>query len=75
MSLYETVLKNKDASAQELAQAVAAMIESGADAAVLLLKIIHGRAEFGNAFKQHGAVEIAGHQIIQNFPLFFVNRQ
>ena len=40
MSLYETVLKNKDASAQELAQAVALMIESGADAAVLLFMAV-----------------------------------
>ena len=40
MPAYETVLKNKDASAQELAQAIAALIEAGTDAAVLLFMAV-----------------------------------
>jgi len=40
MPAYETVLKNKDASAQELAQAVAALIEAGTDSAVLLFMAV-----------------------------------
>lgn len=40
MSPYETALKNKDISTRDLAQAVAAMIESGADSAVLLFMAV-----------------------------------
>ncbi len=40
MPAYETVLKNKNASAQELAQAVAALIEEGTDIAVLLFMAV-----------------------------------
>lgn len=40
MSPYETALKNKDISARDLAQAVAAVIESGADSAVLLFMAV-----------------------------------
>ena len=40
MPAYETVLKNKDASAQELAQAVAALIEAGTNIAVLLFMAV-----------------------------------